>query len=121
MKTLFILSGILVIILSCLIYQVWHLLRRLKESKIELEKAQAIGFETLKRLRIRAQDPLLVVPAAVVERINALETENATLRVDNETGLKTILNQIQIIKDQKSHLERLIGENRRFIHGIKRK
>jgi flagellin-specific chaperone FliS len=50
-----------------------------------------------------------------------MENENSTMRTDIETANRTILAQIEIIKGLKSQLDRVVGENRRFIRGIKRK
>lgn len=57
--------------------------------------------------------------ALVVRRINELESERSTLNSDIETANRTILEQIETIKALKDQLERLIGENRRSIRGIK--
>jgi hypothetical protein len=55
-----------------------------------------------------------------VERVTALENENAGLRVDNETGIRLIQKQNQVVTDLKKQVQRLTGENRRLNPGKKR-
>jgi hypothetical protein len=109
-----ILTALLLLLLSVTLWYLWDITRELTRCRADLDKAQGIASESLRRLRSRALDPMLTVPAAVVERVKSLEAEN-------DINTKLILQQDIMIKDLRSQLERLIGENRRFIRGIKRK
>jgi hypothetical protein len=61
------------------------------------------------------------VPAEVMQKMNDLQNENATLRTDNETGCQLIDKQRIMIAEQTNKLNSLIAENRRIMHSFKHK
>lgn len=73
--------------------------------------------ETLDRI---TDNPLVTVPAEIVQRITDLENENAALRSDVETGCKIIEKQNGTVNGQRETINRLVNENRRFLSYKKR-
>ena len=112
-----ILTALLLLLLSVTLWYLWDITRELTRCRADLDKAQGIASESLRRLRSRAADPMVTVPAAVVKRVNALENENSGLRSDNETGIRLIQRQNQVVTDLKQQIQRLTGENRRLNPG----
>jgi hypothetical protein len=65
-------------------------------------------------LKFYTRDGLTTVPAEVVERCNALENENAELRVDVETGCQIIEQQKATINGLRTLLAQSQGRNKRL-------
>ena len=56
--------------------------------------------------------PMATISAEIVQRIDDLERENATLRTDNETGCALIGKQVGTINTLRDNIQKLIAENR---------
>jgi cell division protein FtsL len=112
-------SVLLLFSFACLWYA-WDLSKELTKCRSNLNAETLSREHYLQKWRAHAQDPIAGVPAYVVERVTALENENAGLRVDNETGIRLIQKQNQVVTDLKKQIQRLTGENRRLNPGKKR-
>jgi hypothetical protein len=120
----FILMGLSVLTNGLLLFMVWDLNRELKFRKQDAEKWYRRSNELVTKL-FNGRDPFIDPPekvgADILQRMVDLETENAGLRSDIETGCRLIDEQKNMITGQRETVTRLVNENRRFLRGMKRK
>ena len=106
-----ILTALLLLLLSVALWYLWDITRELTRCRADLDKAQGIASESLRRLRSRALDPMVTVPAAVVERVKAWkrkfempDTKLDPVNAETKPGIKDLSSQYERLYRRKSRL-----------------